>query len=178
MTLVTVPGEPTVYAAWTLERALAAATGKTVLVQGYTGDYAGYFTTPTEFEAQHYEGSSTLYGKNTVPHLVALHGGMRQGSRDAGAEPHDRSLPALAPPPPPLQSAEGWSANGKVFLVVFAETPDAPLALEGAAPEAFESLQVPGGYLAARTRRRGRLPGGPRGAAPQSPRRVRARRGM
>lgn len=65
--LFSVPGEPTATAAHELEVALLAATGHTsASVVGYTGDYAGYFTTEAEYECQHYEGAHTLYGRASL----------------------------------------------------------------------------------------------------------------
>lgn len=40
---------------------------KDVIVAGYANGYASYTTTPEEYALQHYEGSSTLYGKYTLP---------------------------------------------------------------------------------------------------------------
>lgn len=75
--LATVPGEPTTYAAATLERRLLEAlraharpaAGVTIL--GYAGDYAGYFTTEAEYRVQHYEGAHTIYGRNSLTNLGA-----------------------------------------------------------------------------------------------------------
>jgi neutral ceramidase len=70
--LVTAPGEPTAIAGHRIERAVLAATeADEVLVVGYAGDYAGYFTTPEEYGAQCYEGASTLFGRNSATHLAA-----------------------------------------------------------------------------------------------------------
>lgn len=55
-----------------IERALKAATGVSgVTVLGYAGDYSGYYTTEEEYRAQHYEGASTLYGRNATRHVCA-----------------------------------------------------------------------------------------------------------
>lgn len=40
---------------------------KDVIVAGYANGYASYTATPEEYALQHYEGSSTLYGKYTLP---------------------------------------------------------------------------------------------------------------
>jgi len=40
---------------------------KEVIVAGYANGYASYTTTPEEYALQHYEGSSTLYGKYSLP---------------------------------------------------------------------------------------------------------------
>ena len=65
-----VPFEPTTVVGLRFERALAHATGvdldKAHLI-GLTGEYIGYLTTPEEYEAQHYEGASTLYGGASAP---------------------------------------------------------------------------------------------------------------
>lgn len=37
-----------------------------VVVTNYANGYAGYVTTPEEYDAQHYEGASTLYGRHTL----------------------------------------------------------------------------------------------------------------
>ncbi|HET9929199.1 MAG TPA: neutral/alkaline non-lysosomal ceramidase N-terminal domain-containing protein, partial [Polyangiaceae bacterium] len=51
--IFSVPGEPTATAAHELETALLSATGHaSASVLGYTGDYAGYFTTEAEYECQ------------------------------------------------------------------------------------------------------------------------------
>jgi len=69
LTLATLPGEPTTLAAWRVEEALGGSRSE-VVVAGYGGDYAGYLTTPEEYDAQHYEGASTLYGRETLPSLL------------------------------------------------------------------------------------------------------------
>jgi neutral ceramidase len=38
-----------------------------VLVQGYANDYAGYLTTPEEYDAQRYEGGHTMFGRWQLP---------------------------------------------------------------------------------------------------------------
>jgi hypothetical protein len=64
--LATVPGEPTVGAGKLLRDSVAAAVSGSgihrVVIVGYVGEYLDYFTTPAEYERQHYEGGSTLYG--------------------------------------------------------------------------------------------------------------------
>jgi len=73
MILATVPGEPTVTMGYRTARVLRAAAGVSrAAVIGYAGDYCGYVTTPEEYLAQHYEGASTLYGRNVSTHITAL----------------------------------------------------------------------------------------------------------
>jgi neutral ceramidase len=62
--IATVPGEPTV----ALGHRLRAAEGAHVL--GYAGEYAGYFTTPEEYDVQGYEGASVLWGRRSGEVLV------------------------------------------------------------------------------------------------------------
>lgn len=70
--LATVPGEPTATTAFRIERALLDATpADTAMILGYAGSYSGYFATEQEYWLQHYEGSSTLYGRHSARHLRA-----------------------------------------------------------------------------------------------------------
>jgi len=65
LVLATLPGEFTVTMGHRMARALARATGvkdKLVILVGLAQSYLSYFTTPEEYEAQAYEGASTLYG--------------------------------------------------------------------------------------------------------------------
>ena len=65
--IVTVPGEATVGVGQRLRDAITKAVAGSgiehVVVSGLANEYISYFTTPEEYEAQHYEGGSTLYGK-------------------------------------------------------------------------------------------------------------------
>lgn len=65
-----VPGEPTTMVAHRVEQALRDLGADAVLVAGVCGDYAGYVTTPKEYERQHYEGSSTIWGRATGDFVV------------------------------------------------------------------------------------------------------------
>lgn len=63
--VVTVPGEPTVALGWTIETAVidSLPTITSCSVIGFSGDYAGYWVTPEEYDEQMYEGSSMLFGR-------------------------------------------------------------------------------------------------------------------
>jgi neutral ceramidase len=64
--LIGIPGEVTITAGLRLRRTVAAIVGAEladVLVAGYSNGYIHYVTTPEEYEAQHYEGASTLFGR-------------------------------------------------------------------------------------------------------------------
>jgi neutral ceramidase len=61
--IVTMPGEPTAEVGARLRAAVGAATGAgRVVVSGLANEFIQYFTTSEEYDRQHYEGGSTLYG--------------------------------------------------------------------------------------------------------------------
>ena len=73
--IAAVPAEVTTMAGRRIrERVLAAVTAASnddtvdweVIVTGLANGYAGYVTTPEEYDAQRYEGASTLYGQHTL----------------------------------------------------------------------------------------------------------------
>ncbi|MGH2762696.1 MAG: neutral/alkaline non-lysosomal ceramidase N-terminal domain-containing protein, partial [Thermoleophilaceae bacterium] len=72
--IVTMPGEPTAEVGRRLRSAVLAAAGgggiSSVVVSGLANEFIQYFTVPEEYDRQHYEGGSTLYGPNSVPLLV------------------------------------------------------------------------------------------------------------
>ncbi|ELZ12266.1 hypothetical protein C479_05643 [Halovivax asiaticus JCM 14624] len=64
--LVTVPGEPTTEMGRRMAEAAAEAAPDDVTdvtVVGIANGYNGYFTTPEEYDQQHYEGGHTVFGK-------------------------------------------------------------------------------------------------------------------
>src|SRR5205823_5283376 len=65
--VVTIPGEMTVGMGSRVRtdvlRAAAGSGVRFAVISGLANEYLQYFTTPEEYEAQHYEGGSTLYGK-------------------------------------------------------------------------------------------------------------------
>jgi neutral ceramidase len=70
--LIGIPGEVTITAGLRLRRTVAGIVGaelSDVLVAGYSNGYIHYVTTPEEYEAQRYEGGSTLFGKWELPAL-------------------------------------------------------------------------------------------------------------
>ena len=61
--IVTLPGEPTAEVGARVRAAVREASGlDRVIVSGLSGEFIQYFTTPEEYDRQHYEGGSTLYG--------------------------------------------------------------------------------------------------------------------
>jgi hypothetical protein len=65
--IVTVPGEATVGVGSRIRDAVTKAVAGSgiahIVVSGLANEYISYFTTPQEYDAQHYEGGSTLYGR-------------------------------------------------------------------------------------------------------------------
>lgn len=78
MVIATVPGEPTtevgarIRAAVSthLVQATASQPRPIVAVVGLANEYFYYFTTPGEYDAQHYEGGSTIYGPHAAVAVV------------------------------------------------------------------------------------------------------------
>lgn len=119
--LIGIPGEVTITAGLRLRRTVAEAMGadlRNVLVAGYANAYAHYVTTPQEYDAQHYEGGSTLFGRWELPafqqtaHRLAV--AMRDGQPlPLGSVPPDLSDQQLSLQPgvlldmPPLMHEFG-----------------------------------------------------------------------
>ncbi|MGW8331635.1 neutral/alkaline non-lysosomal ceramidase N-terminal domain-containing protein [Streptomyces sp. NPDC055897] len=89
--LIGVPGEVTIVAGLRLRRTVAAIVGaelSDVLVAGYSNGYIHYVTTPEEYDAQEYEGGSTLFGRWELPALCQAAAGLAAAMRDGvPAEP-------------------------------------------------------------------------------------------
>ena len=84
-----------------LRRTVAAIVGADldhVLVAGYSNAYIHYVTTPEEYDAQRYEGGSTMFGRWEL-------GAFLQTAADLARAMAD-GLPAAAGPRPPDLSAE------------------------------------------------------------------------
>jgi neutral ceramidase len=70
LVLATLPGEFTSMMGERIRKAIATATGaaaERVLLIGLANGHLSYVTTPEEYDAQHYEGASNLYGPATGP---------------------------------------------------------------------------------------------------------------
>jgi neutral ceramidase len=92
--LIGIPGEVTITAGLRLRRTVAAIVGadlENVLVAGYSNGYIHYVTTPEEYDAQRYEGASTLFGRWELPALV-------QTAALLATAMHDGSVPPMGPP--------------------------------------------------------------------------------
>ncbi|MFJ2742466.1 neutral/alkaline non-lysosomal ceramidase N-terminal domain-containing protein [Streptomyces sp. NPDC087440] len=100
--LIGIPGEVTIVAGLRLRRTVAAIVGADlddVLVAGYSNGYFHYVTTPEEYDAQEYEGGSTLFGRWQLPALCQTAAALATALRD-GRPVHPGTpepLPAARP---------------------------------------------------------------------------------
>ncbi|ASU77532.1 alkaline ceramidase [Actinopolyspora erythraea] len=68
--LLGIPQEVSIVGGLRLRRTVAAELGAAptdVVVAGYANDYAGYLTTPEEYDQQAYEGGHTMFGRWSLP---------------------------------------------------------------------------------------------------------------
>jgi len=99
LAIVAGPGEFTVMAGRRVRETVAQAMGLplgNVIFAGYTNAYAGYVATPEEYDAQHYEGASTHFGRRTLPAYAQLYQDLATALRNgqavaAGPQPRDLS---------------------------------------------------------------------------------------
>jgi neutral ceramidase len=107
--IVSVPGEMTAEMGRRVRKAVldssAGAGITTPVISGLANEYADYFTTPQEYDAQHYEGGATIYGRASSvalqEALVALTGTLANGKP--------------APKPYPFDPTNGALPNGEAF---------------------------------------------------------------
>ena len=84
-------------------RGRARGRARASRIAGYANEFVHYFTTPEEYDLQHYEGGSTLYGKyssNLIKDdLAALAGASRRRPRRApvGFDPRNGVVPDTTP---------------------------------------------------------------------------------
>jgi len=99
LAIVAAPGEFTIMSGRRVRDTVKAALGDSVrhiVFAGYANAYSGYVTTPEEYDAQHYEGASTHFGRWTLPAYQQtfheLASALRQGlPAYASATPRDLS---------------------------------------------------------------------------------------
>ena len=96
LSIVAIPGEITVAAGYMLRRVVAEQLGGKVVIAGLANAYSNYVTTYDEYQAQHYEGASTLFGPFThSAYLQIFHelsSSMEAGLSELGPEPQPRDL--------------------------------------------------------------------------------------
>jgi hypothetical protein len=78
---------------------------KRAVISGLANEYISYFTTPEEFDQQHYEGAATLYGKYSSNLLKQELTDL--SSKLVGGQP--------APPPYPFDPVNGVKASSEPF---------------------------------------------------------------
>jgi neutral ceramidase len=115
------PGEFTIVAGQRVQDAVAAALGglaRHQILAGYANAYAGYVATEEEYDAQHYEGAATHFGRYTArayaQELAKLAAALRDGAPTPSAVTPpwlgDRQLsvrPGIVLDAPPLGSRFG-----------------------------------------------------------------------
>jgi neutral ceramidase len=127
LTLAAVPGEPTTEVGRAVSRRVEAVTGRPTAVVGLANGYVSYLTMRREYQAQHYEGGATLYGKHEGLLVVET---LEQLARDSLSHPVDRSLRQRAFEPGAAQhrggdedcDAKSWEAGeigGEGAIVTF-----------------------------------------------------------
>ncbi|MEC3975914.1 neutral/alkaline non-lysosomal ceramidase N-terminal domain-containing protein [Amycolatopsis sp. H20-H5] len=92
--LLGIPGEVTIVAGLRLRRTVAELVGaelENVLVAGYSNGYFHYVTTPEEYQAQRYEGGSTLFGRWQLDALRQTAASLARALRDG--TPVERGTP-------------------------------------------------------------------------------------
>ncbi|MEA2469207.1 MAG: neutral ceramidase [Thermoleophilaceae bacterium] len=105
--IVSVPGEMTAEMGRRVRKSVLDATAGTgvtsTVIAGLANEYADYFTTPEEYDAQHYEGGATIYGRASSvalqEALTALAGTLAKGQAAPKAYPYDptNGVPATGP---------------------------------------------------------------------------------
>ncbi|WP_338079906.1 neutral/alkaline non-lysosomal ceramidase N-terminal domain-containing protein [Antrihabitans stalactiti] len=99
--LVGIPGEVTIVSGLRLRRTVAEIVGADlddVLVAGYSNGYFHYVTTPEEYEAQQYEGGSTLFGRWQLPALQQTAALLARAMKNSLPAPDGVELPTLRVP--------------------------------------------------------------------------------
>lgn len=108
--LLGVPGEPSIEAGRRMCAAALDTAGDMAtdaLIVGLAQGYRGYFTTPEEYDQQHYEGGHTVFGKQTS--LLVQHAHAALAAELAAGNALDRATqsPPLGPPPPDVPAPVG-----------------------------------------------------------------------
>ncbi|HET9077865.1 MAG TPA: neutral/alkaline non-lysosomal ceramidase N-terminal domain-containing protein, partial [Acidimicrobiales bacterium] len=121
--LIGIPGEVTIVAGLRLRRAVAGIVGaavRDVLVVGYSNAYIHYVTTPEEYQAQRYEGGSTMFGRWELGAFLQAASALAEAMRDGKPAPLGEAPPEVSRPRPsrarllPDQAPEGMSVGDVV----------------------------------------------------------------
>ena len=107
--IVTIPGEPTKGIGTMAKQAVAPSLTGTgisrVIVAGLTNEFALYFTTPLEYDQQHYEGGNSQFGRQAGA-FIASSVGTLAGTLAKGA---------AAPAPAPFDPTNGIKPTGAPY---------------------------------------------------------------
>ncbi len=91
-----VPAEVTTVAGQHLRDAVADGLGQSgvemIAISTYTNGYAQYVTTAEEYDLQHYEGASTLFGRRTLGTIVNATTDLAKAVQTGGVLQHDGAL--------------------------------------------------------------------------------------
>lgn len=120
--LLAVPGEPTVEMGRRTREAVADVVpdGITdVAVVGLANGYNGYFTTPEEYDRQHYEGGHTVFGKHTEALVRQTHVELASlvGESDTEGEPteEDTETKGETPTETEVDAPVGAQTDGELL---------------------------------------------------------------
>lgn len=115
--IVSVPGEMTAEMGRRLRAAVMATAGgagiERAVISGLANEYSSYFTTPEEYDMQHYEGAATIYGRTSSlalqQRLVGLTQNLLSGQPAPPPHPFDprNGVGSGAPPFPPGAASGG-----------------------------------------------------------------------
>jgi neutral ceramidase len=122
-----IPAEMTVQAGRRLQARIMTALSRIgvqrVILTGLANEYSGYVTTPEEYDLQHYEGASTIFGRLTFEAYLQIFGQLADAMAaglpvPAGTPPPDLSLaPQISlVPPVPGDGLDIGETFGKVLM--------------------------------------------------------------
>ncbi len=110
LAIVGLPNEPTTIAGLRIRRALSPSLARhgvrRVHVQGYANDYAGYLTTPEEYDVQRYEGAYTLFGRGSLAAFTRALSGL---ARELDVPRDPGPIPICTPRELAARRGAGWS---------------------------------------------------------------------
>jgi neutral ceramidase len=125
--IASIPGEITAEAGRRVRDAVTGAAGMPAIISGLANEYASYFTTPEEFDQQHYEGAASIYGRASAvalqEALVQLASALASGQPAPapyefdptnGASPAGDEFPQGADSATPVTQPEGGSRLGRI----------------------------------------------------------------
>ena len=119
--IVSIPGEMTEEMGKRVRASVLAAVGSAgishVVLSGLANEYISYFTTPEEYDRQHYEGGSTLYGRASSEvlkqNLTDLARDLAQGQPAPAPYAYDPTNGLSADSPPFPDGATAAGARGQ-----------------------------------------------------------------